>query len=65
MRLIEGRVVGRLAGLQNIPLQEALQIMYESKSYEHFLDPSTLVAREGPDALVARIIAEKLGKGLF
>ena len=54
-RLIETRVIAKLAQSRGVSEKEAMRLLYSSTSYKWFADDSCGIAREGADALLCRV----------
>ena len=57
-RLMETRVIAKLAKERGIPEKEAMGLFYGSVTYKWFADDSYGVAREGADAVFCRVLSE-------
>jgi len=57
-RLMETRVIAKLAQAMKISEKEAMRLFYGSVTYKWFADDSSGVAREGADAVFCRVISE-------
>ena len=61
-RLMETRVIAKLATSRAIPEKEAMDLFYNSTTYKWFADDSYSVAREGADAVFYRVSSELNGE---
>ena len=54
-RLMETRIIAKLALARKISEKEAMRLFYGSISYKLFTDDSIGIAREGVDAMLCRV----------
>lgn len=61
-RLMETRIIAKLAASKGITEKEAMNLFYNSTTYKWFTDDSYSVAREGADAVYYRVLSELNGE---